>query len=258
MAQETTDTPEEPETPAEQPAGEPEAPVAEPLAVESEDAEPVAPEAAEPTAGPAEPAAPEAAEPAAGPAEPAAPATEPAAPEAAEPAAQPAPDDAGEPAPATAAPAAPPQPQLAPKERKAAARAQRGRRRGATPEERSEIRAQKAAARRRRRLQEREKRAASPATRPADGTPVAQRPAGTPQVRLGTVVSDKADKTITVRIDIARRHRRYRKIVRSSMTLHAHDERNDAHAGDLVRVVESRPMSRTKRWRLVEVLERAR
>jgi small subunit ribosomal protein S17 len=77
-------------------------------------------------------------------------------------------------------------------------------------------------------------------------------------VRTGKVVSDKADKTITVRIDIARRHRRYRKIVRSSMTLHAHDEANDANAGDYVRVVESRPMSRTKRWRLVEVLERAK
>ena len=80
----------------------------------------------------------------------------------------------------------------------------------------------------------------------------------TPQVRLGTVVSDRADKTITVRIDIAKRHRRYRKIVRTTSTLHAHDERNDAHTGDLVRVVECRPMSRTKRWRLVEVLERAR
>ena len=75
---------------------------------------------------------------------------------------------------------------------------------------------------------------------------------------VGKVVSDKADKTITVRIDIARRHRRYRKIVRSSSTLHAHDEANDAHEGDLVRVVECRPMSRTKRWRLVEIMERAK
>ena len=60
-------------------------------------------------------------------------------------------------------------------------------------------------------------------------------------MRLGKVVSDKADKTITVRIDVARRHRRYQKIVRSSTTLHAHDERNDANEGDLVRVVEARP-----------------
>ena len=81
---------------------------------------------------------------------------------------------------------------------------------------------------------------------------------GVRKVRQGVVVSDKADKTITVRIDTARRHRRYEKIVRSSSTLHAHDENNDAHEGDTVRVIESRPLSRTKRWRLVDVLERAR
>ena len=81
---------------------------------------------------------------------------------------------------------------------------------------------------------------------------------GVRKVRQGVVVSDKADKTITVRIDTARRHRRYEKIVRSSSTLHAHDENNDAHEGDTVRVVESRPLSRTKRWKLVDVLERAR
>ena len=71
----------------------------------------------------------------------------------------------------------------------------------------------------------------------------------------GVVVSDAADKTITVRIDVTRRHRRYSKIVRTSSKLHAHDERNDAHTGDTVIVRESRPLSRTKRWRLVEVVE---
>ena len=71
-------------------------------------------------------------------------------------------------------------------------------------------------------------------------------------------MSDKADKTITVKIAIARPHRVYKKIVRTSSTLHAHDERNEAHVGDTVRVIESRPLSRIKRWRLVEVLERAR
>jgi small subunit ribosomal protein S17 len=81
---------------------------------------------------------------------------------------------------------------------------------------------------------------------------------GKPKVRQGIVVSAKADKTIVVRVDIARRHKRYHKILRSSITLHVHDERNDAHAGDTVRVQECRPMSRTKRWRLLEVLERAR
>ena len=69
---------------------------------------------------------------------------------------------------------------------------------------------------------------------------------------------DKAAKTITVRIDTSRRHRRYQKIVRSSKTLHAHDENNDAHEGDLVLLIETRPLSATKRWRLAEVLERVR
>jgi small subunit ribosomal protein S17 len=81
---------------------------------------------------------------------------------------------------------------------------------------------------------------------------------GQQKVRQGIVVSDKADKTITVRIDTARRHRRYAKIVRTSQTLHAHDESNDAHIGDTVVVREARPLSRTKRWRLVQVIERAK
>jgi small subunit ribosomal protein S17 len=71
-------------------------------------------------------------------------------------------------------------------------------------------------------------------------------------------VSAKPDKTIVVRIDHARRHRKYEKIVRSTTRLHVHDETNDANEGDVVRVVESRPLSRTKRWKLVEVLERAK
>jgi small subunit ribosomal protein S17 len=156
-------------------------------------------------------------------------------------------------APEPAAPAEPQAPPLTPQERRVATRAQRGRRRASTPEERLEVRKAKAVARRRRREQERAKK-----TTKGEGTPPAEHGTGSPQVRLGKVVSDKADKTITVRIDIAKRHRRYRKIVRSSSTLHAHDERNDANEGDLVRVVECRPMSRTKRWRLVEILERAK
>ncbi|MGA2928168.1 MAG: 30S ribosomal protein S17 [Solirubrobacteraceae bacterium] len=89
-------------------------------------------------------------------------------------------------------------------------------------------------------------------------TPARERPPGVQKTRQGVVVSDRADKTITVRIDTARRHRRYEKIVRTSRTLHAHDERNDAHLGDTVIVRESRPLSRTKRWRLVDVIERAK
>jgi len=81
---------------------------------------------------------------------------------------------------------------------------------------------------------------------------------GKPKVRQGVVISDKGDKTLTVRIDIVRRHKRYHKILRHSMTLYVHDEANNAHTGDTVRVQECRPMSRMKRWRLLEVLERAR
>ena len=76
---------------------------------------------------------------------------------------------------------------------------------------------------------------------------------GRAKVRQGIVVSDKADKTITVRIDVVRRHKRYHKIMRTSIKLHAHDESNDAGTGDTVRIQECRPMSRSKRWRLVEV-----
>ena len=130
-----------------------------------------------------------------------------------------------------------------------------------TPEqrhaERLEERKAKAVARRRRRVQERDKARVARTEVPANVPPV-ERPSGAPKVRQGIVVSDKADKTITVRVDVARRHRRYEKIVRSSVTLHAHDEANDANAGDTVRVVESRPLSATKRWRLTDVLERAR
>ena len=175
------------------------------------------------------------------------------APEAAEEQTAPAEAPAPEAAAAPAAPSEPQAPQLTPQERRVAARAKRGRRRASSPEERVEVRKAKAVARSRRRQQERAKK-----TTKGEGTPPAEHGTGTPQVRMGKVVSDKADKTITVRIDIAKRHRRYRKIVRSSSTLHAHDETNDANAGDLVRVVECRPMSRTKRWRLVEILERAK
>jgi len=164
-------------------------------------------------------------------------------------------------APAEAAPDAAPEPvtPLTPKERKVAARARRGARRGATPEERAAARKAKAASRSRWRAKQREKRQADRAENgPRPTTPPAEHGEGRPKVRQGTVVSAAADKTITVRIDTARRHRRYEKIVRSSTTLHAHDETNDARQGDTVRVVECRPMSRLKRWKLDEVLERAK
>jgi small subunit ribosomal protein S17 len=156
-----------------------------------------------------------------------------------------------------------PEPVLPPKERRQRARAAKAARAGArpsrTPEERQADRVterrQKAKARREGRAKT---RAAAKATPSSEATPPREHVAGTQKVRQGVVVSDKADKTITVRIDVARRHRRYEKIVRTSQTLHAHDEANDAHAGDTVIVRESRPLSRLKRWRLVQVVERAK
>jgi small subunit ribosomal protein S17 len=116
-----------------------------------------------------------------------------------------------------------------------------------------------ASARRAYRAKQKAKRAESATAAPAaDTTAAREHGPGRPKVRTGVVISAKPDKTITVRIDVTRRHQVYKKIVRSSSTLHVHDERNDANEGDLVRVVESRPLSRTKRWRLVEVLERSR
>jgi small subunit ribosomal protein S17 len=90
------------------------------------------------------------------------------------------------------------------------------------------------------------------------GTSPAERRSAGRKTRQGRVVSSKPDKTITVAIEVARRHPQYEKIVRRSRTLHAHDAQNEAGEGDLVRIVETRPMSRTKRWRLVEILEKAK
>jgi small subunit ribosomal protein S17 len=90
------------------------------------------------------------------------------------------------------------------------------------------------------------------------GTPPAERDANAAKVRQGVVVSDKGEKSITVRIDIVRRHPTYEKVVRRSRTLHAHDEGNQAGEGDVVRIVETRPLSKTKRWRLVDVVEKAK
>jgi small subunit ribosomal protein S17 len=141
--------------------------------------------------------------------------------------------------------------------RRGQARAQR------TPEERAaertERREHNAAERRRyrerlktKKAEERKSRAVPEAAHAPEHGP------GRAKVRQGVVVSDKADKTITVRIDVVRRHKRYHKIMRTSIKLHAHDESNDAGTGDTVRVQECRPMSRSKRWRLIEVVERAK
>jgi small subunit ribosomal protein S17 len=153
---------------------------------------------------------------------------------------------------------------LPPKERRARARAVKAAKRPArgprTAEERQADRVgereAKAKARRTERARARGK--AKAAAGSVEPTPARERQPGVQKTRQGVVVSDRADKTITVRIDVARRHRRYSKIVRTSNTLHVHDESNDAHTGDTVVVRESRPLSRTKRWRLVEVVERAK
>jgi small subunit ribosomal protein S17 len=78
------------------------------------------------------------------------------------------------------------------------------------------------------------------------------------KVRTGVVVSDAMDKTVMVRIDRQVRHALYGKTVRRSSKLAAHDETNDAHVGDTVRVMETKPLSKTKRWRVVEIVERAK
>jgi small subunit ribosomal protein S17 len=125
--------------------------------------------------------------------------------------------------------------------------------------ERAAERKRKAAQRTRYRARLKTKRAERRAAEPAQEAQHApEHGPGRAKQREGIVVSDKADKTIIVRIDMTRRHRRYKKILRSSVTLHAHDESNNANAGDTVRIQECRPMSRTKRWRLVDVLERAK
>jgi small subunit ribosomal protein S17 len=125
-----------------------------------------------------------------------------------------------------------------------------------SPEERAkargEARRQAARGRSSYRTKSRTKRQAGTGTPPSES-----RSAGR-KTRQGRVVSSKPDKTITVQIEVARRHPQYEKVIRRSRTLHAHDARNEAGEGDLVRVVETRPLSRTKRWRLIEILEKAK
>jgi small subunit ribosomal protein S17 len=78
------------------------------------------------------------------------------------------------------------------------------------------------------------------------------------QERRGIVISDKADKTIVVKVDVTKLHPRYKKVVRRSVKFHAHDETNQAGIGDIVRIVETRPLSKTKCWRLAEIVEKAK
>ena len=81
---------------------------------------------------------------------------------------------------------------------------------------------------------------------------------GRRQERRGVVVSDKGDKTIVVKVDMIKSHPKYKKVIRRSTRFHAHDEANTAGVGDIVRIVETRPLSKTKRWRLAEIVEKAK
>jgi small subunit ribosomal protein S17 len=92
----------------------------------------------------------------------------------------------------------------------------------------------------------------------ADATPESTTRPNRRKVREGTVVSTKMDKTVVVAVVDRVRHRRYGKTLQRTRRLYAHDEANDVREGDRVRVQETRPMSRQKRWRVVEVLERAK
>jgi small subunit ribosomal protein S17 len=104
------------------------------------------------------------------------------------------------------------------------------------------------------------KAAPAPAKPAKKAKPARPAPAAVPgrKERRGIVVSSAMDKTIVVRIDSVRSHDKYRKVVRRTSKLHAHDEHNVANVGDVVRVVETRPLSATKHWRLLEVLTKAK
>jgi len=94
--------------------------------------------------------------------------------------------------------------------------------------------------------------------KPITRLPKPEHPRGRRQERQGRVVSASADKTIVVRVDVAKVHPRYKKVVKRSTRFHAHDEENQAKVGDIVRIVETRPLSRMKRWRLQEIVETAK
>ena len=102
------------------------------------------------------------------------------------------------------------------------------------------------------------KRAQVADRKPITRLPKPERVRGRRQERQGTVVSAAADKTIVVRVDVVKVHPTYKKVIKRSTKLHAHDERNEAKLGDVVRIVETRPLSRMKRWRLQEIVEAAK
>jgi small subunit ribosomal protein S17 len=102
------------------------------------------------------------------------------------------------------------------------------------------------------------RRTPSTERKPITREPKPEHERGRRQERRGVVVSDAMDKTIVVKVESIRSHPRYKKVIRRSIKFHAHDEQNAAHVGDVVRIVETRPLSATKRWRLAEIVEVAK
>jgi small subunit ribosomal protein S17 len=94
--------------------------------------------------------------------------------------------------------------------------------------------------------------------KPLTRTPKPESERGRRQERRGVVVSNAMDKTIVVKVDTIKAHPRYKKVVRRSVKFHAHDEQNSANVGDVVRIVETRPLSKTKHWKLVQIVEAAK
>ena len=109
-----------------------------------------------------------------------------------------------------------------------------------------------------RRTRTKVKREAPVTRKPITRTEKPESERGRRQERRGVVISDKGDKTIVVKVDVIKSHPKYKKVVRSTVKFHAHDEANSAGIGDTVRIVETRPLSKQKRWRLAEIVEKAR
>ena len=109
-----------------------------------------------------------------------------------------------------------------------------------------------------RRQRSKAKREPAKTRKPITRTEAPEGERGRRQERRGVVVSDKGDKTIVVKVDVIKSHPKYKKVVRRSVKFHAHDESNTAGVGDTVRIVETRPLSKQKRWRLAEIVEKAR
>jgi small subunit ribosomal protein S17 len=109
-----------------------------------------------------------------------------------------------------------------------------------------------------RRQRPRRERASTDERKPVQREPKPESDRGRRQERRGVVVSSAMDKTIVVKVDVLKVHPRYKKVIRRSQKFHAHDEQNQANVGDVVRIVETRPLSKTKNWRLAEVVEVAR